>query len=168
MARHPRPPPTLAIESAPDPNNIDATDKDARIEYLADLMVRGLYVTRRTSRELGEVWGLSYRTIENDASDASRLIRIGPEKRDDWRAQQQAYCAALREEARRTASTITGMPDFGAVAKFVELEAKFAGVDLTESEAAAREPLEIRIVDADDDDTPSPPSTGGAEGSDPE
>jgi hypothetical protein len=151
MARHQRPAPTSAIaDDLPGPETIDASDKDARIEYLADLMVRGLYVTRRTSRELSEVWGISYRTIENDASDASRLIRIGPEKRDEWRAQQQAYCAALREEARKTMSTITGMPDFGAVARFVELEAKFAGVDLGETEATQREPLEIRIVDAED------------------
>lgn len=138
-------------EPPPDPSAIDASDKDARIEHLADLMVLGLYRTRHTARELAPVWGLSHRTIENDACDAARMIRVGPEKREAYQAMQMAKCEALEHEARTTFSSITGMPDFNAAAKFIELASKYAGVDV-DAAPAKREPLEIRFVSDDIDD----------------
>jgi hypothetical protein len=48
---------------------------EKRVEHIADLMARGLYVTRITAKQLAAEWGLSKTTIEHYAGEASRRVR---------------------------------------------------------------------------------------------
>lgn len=50
--------------------------KQERVEYLADLMAAGNYVTRKTARELAEAWELAVVTVEHEyCAHAATLLR---------------------------------------------------------------------------------------------
>lgn len=70
---------------------------------IADLMARSEWVTGRTGRKLGDLWGFSRETMEKDAAEASRLFRLDPvqaaERKSVWLAKiEAAIHAALAAE----------------------------------------------------------------------
>ena len=48
---------------------------DARVDHIADLMARGLWITRTSAKQLASEWGVSKTTIEHYAAEASRRVR---------------------------------------------------------------------------------------------
>jgi hypothetical protein len=130
--------------------------KDQRIEYIADLMRRGKYQRRVTPRALSAEWGLAIATVEGDACDAARIVRIAPEQREAYRLELQAYVDGVRRSAMRRKNKITGLPDHNGALRAIEMAAKFAGIRLDEPEAFRAEAPRIEIVTGVDDDADDP------------
>ncbi len=53
------------------------TEVTARVEYIATLMERGVWHSRRTKRELSEVWEQKESTIQNYSAEAGRSLEAG-------------------------------------------------------------------------------------------
>lgn len=111
--------------------------KRERIEILADLMVGGKYKTRETARALAQRWGIGHRTIENDACEAARMLAVPPDQREARRASVAAYFERLAHEAHLNVNKRTGLPDYGASIRAMELYARYAGLDLENSSQPA-------------------------------
>lgn len=86
--------PTVDVERA----RALTTPQD-RIEYIADLMSEGRYVTRRTCRELRAVWELSVPRIDQMRESAAAVMRASLGKSDELRAKALATIDAIRTEA---------------------------------------------------------------------
>jgi hypothetical protein len=54
---------------------VDPGDKFSRVMCIVEVMRDGLWVKGETAYTLGEVWELKGTTVENDASEASKVIR---------------------------------------------------------------------------------------------
>lgn len=133
-----------------------APPKDERIERLVRLMQEGRYFTGITPRELATEWGLHWHTVENDACEASRIVRIGPEKREEYRNNARLRIEGMIAKAVAEA-------DFHGYAKLEELSLKLAGVRFDDAPMLPREPIKITIVDAvEDDEPPGEPSDEAA------
>ena len=52
-----------------------ATTVEERVEWISDLMARGLWVTRATAKQLAAEWGVAKTTVEHYAAEASRRVR---------------------------------------------------------------------------------------------
>lgn len=74
-------------------------DPQDRIEYIADLMAEGRYVTRRTCRELREVWGLSVQRINQMRESAAAVMRASLGHGDELRTKTLATIDMIRTEA---------------------------------------------------------------------
>lgn len=119
-------------------------DKEARIDYLAHLMCEARYRTRYTARALGKKWGLESQTVANDACDASRMLRLTPEQREEYRTRWQLFCEKIAHEARTNLNQVTLLADYKSALAAAELAAKFAGVDAV-TPATATPPV-IQVV----------------------
>lgn len=49
---------------------------DARVEIIADLMVDGRWLGRRSAKELAKTWSVSVNAVHEYASTASTLVRV--------------------------------------------------------------------------------------------
>lgn len=56
--------------------------KDQRVRFIVDMMTRAEWITGRTGGEIATVWSLSPRIVENDASEATRFLRLIFDKDD--------------------------------------------------------------------------------------
>jgi len=119
-------------------------------------MQEGQYFTGITPRELGEMWGLHWHTVENDACEASRIVRIGPEKRDEYRNNARLRLEGMIRKA-------VEQSDFHGYAKLEELSLKLAGIRFDDAPMLPREPIRITIVDAaGEEPLEEPPSSDKA------
>lgn len=75
------------------------TSVQDRVEYIADLMADGSYVTRKTCRELRDVWDLSMDRITQMRNSAAILMRASLGKTDELRTKACATLDAIRVEA---------------------------------------------------------------------
>lgn len=136
-------------------------EKGDRVEYMADLMAAGRYTTRVTVRALEKKWGISWKILQNDASEASRLFHLDPAQRAEYQSQVRAALEAIRDQAMSTPNLITGQPDFKAAIQALELAAKYAGIRLDgEPGVTERAPTKIVITGDDDDEQPGADGAG--------
>jgi hypothetical protein len=144
------------------------TTVQQRVDYLVRLMKDGMYVKRKTARELAPIWNVEPGTVVYYATQASRILRFDPEKREEYRTTLHEIAQGVMLRAISEESNVTGLPDWQAALKSIELAAKFAGIELNAPQGGtvARPAVQITIVDADA--VVSPPADGGAEGSKPE
>lgn len=75
------------------------TSVQDRVEYIADLMADGSYVTRKTCRELRDAWDLSMDRITQMRNSAAILMRASLGKTDELRTKACATLDAIRVEA---------------------------------------------------------------------
>jgi hypothetical protein len=86
--------PTIDAEAA-----AKCKDTQSRVEYIADLMAEGRYVTRRTSRELRDVWELSLSRVDQLVATAAAVMRTSLGKSDELRTKALATIDSIRTEA---------------------------------------------------------------------
>jgi hypothetical protein len=162
------------VSSAPTRDSIVAQ----RVEYVAAEMAAGRWDGYRSRLPLAQRWGVEDSTVRNYSTEAHHLVAYSQQERDEKRRSLAAFVAVQRERAQSMTSLITGLPDFGAVLKAAELEAKFLGIELDgpkrlEVSGRGGGPLAISIDEidetlravksnTDDDDGGSgDPTTGG-------
>src|ERR1700761_6449376 len=63
---------------------------EKRIERVAELMARGLYVRRATAKQLAIEWGVSRSTVERYATEARRLLNVDRGSLEELRDDQLA------------------------------------------------------------------------------
>ena len=129
--------------------------KHERIEALADMMAAGTYRTRITARDLAPKWGVSYRTIENDACEASRLLSISPERREAKRAEVAARYEAIAADALARTSIVTGLPDYASAIRALAEYAKLSAIDSAPEQTERPAPPAIQIIYAHPEPKPT-------------
>lgn len=134
-----------------------------RVAHIADLMARGQYRTRLTSRKLAKAWGLSESTTANMASEASRLLRFPAEERDGRRLELAAWFEAAAAKALARKNIITGLPDVAAALKAKELYARYAGLEPVEGsdKPAAPSRIVISLEESKCTEEPKDPASSG-------
>lgn len=80
--------------------------------------------------ELSAAWGVVDSTIRDYAAEASRRLRLEPEEIEAAKVRHAIACEDVRKQALTTFNAITGLPDFGAALKAIDLTAKFEGVEV--------------------------------------
>ena len=135
-----------------------------RVDEICDMMVRNQWRTRITAGELALKWNVARTTIDEYASEASRLLKVPPEQREERRALLAATFEALAHQACTDRSALTGLADPAAAAKIWAEYARFAGLEPPADAAQAAKPMEVEFTFADED-SPKPPADGGDEGS---
>lgn len=104
-------------------------DKGMRVAYIADLLADGRYRTRLTVRALATRWDVTEHTLSVDAAEAHRLLLVPKAEREAMRARMVQQLEALQADAMTRYSKVTGLPDYGAVVKAVELAGRWMGLD---------------------------------------
>lgn len=128
-----------------------------RVNHIADLMAKGQYRTRITVRELAKQWGLGEGAVENNALEASRLLRVPPEQLADRRAAMAAWFEQQAAEAALLTNVITGLPDRVAALKAMELYGKYAGLE-PKGDEEKKDDAPKRIVVTFDEQKPKDPA----------
>lgn len=99
--------PTIDVERAR-----RLTTPQDRIEYIADLMADGRYITRRTCRELRDVWELSIPRIDQLRESAAAVMRASLGHGDELRAKALATIDTIRTEALTRGRDDDGLMSF--------------------------------------------------------
>ncbi len=102
--------------------------KQARVEHIMDLMVAGEYRTRVTALRLSKEWGVEYSTVEDYASEASRWLRVPPEKIEERRVQLALRADAVSDHAINERNRITGERNYQGYEKLQRLYAEYMGL----------------------------------------
>lgn len=74
--------------------------KPERIRHLVGLMARNEYKGGDTLRELATLWGVAVKTVEADATEASRVVRLFVGSSDEIRKAAMESLAGIAAEAR--------------------------------------------------------------------
>jgi hypothetical protein len=87
---------------------VSEAEVERRIERIAELIARGLYVRRATAKQLATEWGISKTTVEHYAAEARRLVNVDrgslEEIRDDQLAKlDMIIVSAIAKKEFRTA-----------------------------------------------------------------
>lgn len=99
---------------------LSAPPKDERVRRLIQIIRDNEYVKNVTTVELAREWGLSPRTVEQDAAEAARTFREPEEEREQSRA-------IWVEQVRSAAQNARKLKRCEAEARFLELEGKAKG-----------------------------------------
>ena len=133
-------PTTLDNDHPPDPAD--------RVDYILVLFRTLRWVPVLTPRVLGKLWNLEPTTVESDAAKAHIFSKLDPLKREQRQAQSALALDRIAQLAMHTKSETTGLPDFGAAIRAIEMSAKFAGIRLDESpKEDADGPKQLRYED---------------------
>lgn len=108
-----------------------------RVEYILSLFRTLRWIPVITPRALGRRWNLEPTTVERDATTAHTITKLGPVQREEHQAQSRMALENIARLALTTLHSVSGMPDFGAAIRAIELGAKFAGIRFDEDAAAA-------------------------------
>lgn len=127
------------------------TSKQPRIEYIADLMARGQYVTRRTAHELAEVWGLQFRTIQGEyVGAAAAVMRASLGSAEELRTSALCTLEHVRTRCASIAREALAKRKEHVAARFFEVSIQaangllsFASRDFDERAALAREARDV-------------------------
>jgi len=93
---------------------------DTRVEHIADLMSRGLWITRTSAKQLAAEWGISKSTVEHYAAEASRRVRADRGTLDQVRDSQLARLEMIAMQA-------IGKKEFRTAVAAIEAAAKISG-----------------------------------------
>lgn len=74
--------------------------KPERIRHIVGLMSRNEYKSGDTVRELAALWGISEKSVEGDAAEASRIVRMFAGSADEIRKAAMEMLAQIAAEAR--------------------------------------------------------------------
>lgn len=82
----------------------ETTEVERLVDQIVQRMLRGAWITGESHRELAQEFGISVRTIETHACEASRTVKLlfrwldDPQATRDWALQSFARIAAKAEE----------------------------------------------------------------------
>ena len=93
---------------------------EERVERCADLMARGLWITRTTAKQLAAEWGVSKTTVEHYACEASRRVRADRGTLDQVRDGQLARLEMIVMQA-------IAKKEFRTAVAAIEAAAKISG-----------------------------------------
>lgn len=111
-------------------------ENDVGVQDCVDLMVSGRWVPGKSVHVIAEKHGVSWRTVENWATNASRIVRLAIQKdTEDIRAQLVATLADIVSEARDAG-------DRKAAVMAVAEQAKLLGLVVQRHEVQAMTPDE--------------------------
>lgn len=138
--------------------------------HLMHLMSSGGYYGQRTCHQLGELWGVSWQTVCQDAAEAGRFLRLDPAERDARRQEMMAWFSQVAQQALSERSKVTGLPDFKAALEAMRLCGIYQGISDRVAEAdnasnVPKAPVKIEIVKSNTMPTPSKDEPG-ADGKD--
>lgn len=149
----------------------------ARIAHIVAVMSRGRWDGFPSRVPLAQAWGISDSRVRQFAAEASRMLYSidDPAELDQKRRTLATITAQQRERAAKMISRKTELPDFGSVAKFIELEAKLLGIPIDNKrvELTGKDggPLAVSLDDVDEalhaaaeNDAAAKRATGGAGG----
>jgi hypothetical protein len=114
--------------------------KEARIDFMTEVMAANQWVTGSTGRQLAKLWDLSYETIRKDAAEASRRFVVDPEERDALKARWHSKV----ENAQREAVTAGR---FEALASLLKLEGDHLGAFKDTSQSGGAQRIEVVFTD---------------------
>lgn len=97
-----------------------ASPVEPRVEQIADLMARGMWVTRVSAKQLAQEWGVSKTTIEHYAAEASRRVRADRGTLDQVRDGQLAKLEMIVMQA-------IGKKEYRTAVAAIEAAAKISG-----------------------------------------
>jgi hypothetical protein len=120
--------------------------KAERIQILVRMLANGEYHSRATCIELGSQWSLDWRTVKDNACEAARLLKYDPEELEVERQKMAHNVERIAVLAEAMVNRQTGLPDFHAVLKARELEAKFKGIDISTLPETSQKVPELRVV----------------------
>lgn len=72
--------------------------KVERVHYLVRLMSRNEYQGAATNEELAKAWGISSKTVETDAAEASRVVRMATGTSEQIREAAKEALAAIAQK----------------------------------------------------------------------
>jgi len=75
--------------------------KAKRIRCLVEAMTGGMWVTGVTAHQLAAAWGMSPKTLEADASEASRIVREAVATDDEIRARVLGTLETITQQAMK-------------------------------------------------------------------
>ena len=130
------------------------SSKEDRVLFIVEEMAHGRWDGYASRAAIAEACGLAEATIRHDSAEAHRIVAYDPQEREEKRRSLAAFIAKQRERASEMVNMITGLPDFGAMCKATELEAKLVGIELDKpaQTAGAEKPvIEIRVLGAPGD-----------------
>jgi hypothetical protein len=93
---------------------------EERVEHIADLMSRGLWITRTTAKQLAAEWGVAKTTVEHYAAEASRRVRADRGTLDQVRDGQLARLEMIVMQA-------ISKKEFRTAVAAIEAAAKISG-----------------------------------------
>lgn len=120
--------------------------KGDRVNYIADLMARGRYRSRMTIRALMKVWGIGEDTLKQDVSEASRKLITPPEELEELRTRLASTVEYILVQSMTMPSKVTGLPDYNAALKAVELYGRYSRADVKVEGDVSTGPVEVRII----------------------
>lgn len=91
-----------------------------RVDFIADLMAKGLYITRVTAKQLAAEWGVAKTTVEHYAGEASRMVRADRGSLEQIRDGQLAKLEMIVMQA-------IAKKEFRTAVAAIEASAKIAG-----------------------------------------
>jgi hypothetical protein len=127
------------------------SSKEDRVNFIVDEMANGRWDGYSSRAAIAEACGLAEATIRHDSAEAHRIVAYDPQEREEKRRTLAAFIAKQRERASEMVNVVTGLPDFGAMCKATELEAKLVGIELDKSTPMTgpdRPVVEIRVLSA--------------------
>jgi len=93
---------------------------EEKVEHIADLMARGMYITRTTAKQLAAEWGVAKTTVEHYAAEASRRVRADRGTLDQVRDGQLAKLEMIVMQA-------ISKKEFRTAVAAIEAAAKISG-----------------------------------------
>lgn len=128
---------------------MDATPatRDARVRHIAEMMASGQWLKSYKMRcSLAEKWKCEETTIRSYAAEAHRLLAMDPEEREQLRITLANHFHNIAEQALSTCNQVTGLPDYNAVLKALDLYARYASVSPKEEIESTLLPTTVNIV----------------------
>ena len=137
-------------QDVPPPPTADSETAD-KVEYIANELAHGRWDGYVSRAALSKAWGVGDARIQQIATEAHRLVAYDKDERERKRLQLAVTLGIQRELAAAKVNRVTGLPDFAAVARLAELEAKFVGITFEDDARPDEVAMRIVVEDAKDE-----------------
>lgn len=127
-----------------------------RIAWITHVMARNEWLGRKSIHALSIAWGITHSTVRHASAEASRRLQLDPAELDAERERLAEEAAEARLAAKSMRSKVTGLPDFMAWLKAIELYGRYRGVDPDAPLASASQGVQtaLRVVVEQEDEEP--------------
>lgn len=89
------------------------------------MIATGNWRTHLSAADLAKRWGLSRHVVQDYATKAAILLKIGKERREELQAMHAQFLEQVMFDAREAKSLVTGIPDWRHVLLAWELNQKY-------------------------------------------
>lgn len=103
-----------------------APSKAERVDYITERMAAGEWRAGLSTQEMAHKWGLHYQSVSEDAGEAARRLRLGPERLEELQQTWLAFIERVMHDAMARKNKATNLPDYKAALQATEMAFKYA------------------------------------------